>query len=755
MAGMRTENAFGDNFRGFQLGQNFGHVHLAPERPETPPQPASNILFDTTHTSQGRTGRARRSRLAIEYARQLRQRSSQTWVLWIHASNAARFEQSVRDVADQLKLYGRKDPKADILQLLRNWLRDESKGKWLIVLDNADDAGFLLELPATTGEGQPVQRRIDYIPACDHGSVLITTRSKSEAVKLVDDSETIDVLPMSEGEAEALLESKLGQSSQDHRELAWALDRMPLAITQAAAYIRERTPRCSAQQYLREMEQSRASQTSLLRRGVPLPSRDTEANNSVLLTWQISFNHIYSTRGSAAELLSLMSFCDRLAIPQTLIRVDEGERSEESNGVSTFEEDIVALRSFSFISPTTDAHTWEMHRLVQDATQVWLDGRGRLEEVYESFVHRLCTTFPTGHFENWQTCRTLFPHAKGAAGQRPTDPGGVLEWATVMYRSAWYALEQGELIDALTMGTAAMTARSEQLGGEHEETLWSKTVVSWAYRNQGRWKEAEELEVKVMETRVRVLGGEHPDTLSGMANLASTYRNQGRWKEAEELEVKVMETSRSVLGGEHPDTLTSTANLASTYRNQGRWKEAEELQVKVMETSRRVLGGEHPSTLTSTANLGVIYSMQGRQDQAEELKVKVMETRVRVLGGEHPDTLSGMANLAVTYQNQGRWKEAEELEVKVMETRVRVQGGEHPDTLSSMANLASTYWNQGRWKEAEELQSEAAEASRMVLGRTHPATLARISALKRMAQEKEVKQATRKKWWRKLVSNRC
>ncbi|KAK5689371.1 hypothetical protein LTR17_026301 [Elasticomyces elasticus] len=203
-----------------------------------------------------------------------------------------------------------------------------------------------------------------------------------------------------------------------------------------------------------------------------------------------------------------------------------------------------------------------MHRLVQDATQVWLDGRGRLDEVYESFVHRLCTTFPTGDFENWPTRRKLFPHAKGAAGQRPTDPGGVLEWATVMYRSAWYALEQGELIDALTMGTAAMTVRSEQLGGEHEETLWSKAVVSWAYRNRGRWKEAEELEVKVMETSRRVLGGEHPDTLSSMANLASTYRNQGRWNEANYLLQEVVDSSARLLGDSHPDTLAWRSALA-------------------------------------------------------------------------------------------------------------------------------------------------------------------------------------------------
>ncbi|KAK4905121.1 hypothetical protein LTR49_025549 [Elasticomyces elasticus] len=200
------------------------------------------------------------------------------------SSNAARFEQSVRNVADLLKIYGRKRPNADLLRLLRNRLRDESKGKWLIVLDNADDVVFVLEPPATTGEAQLAHRCIDYIPTCNHGSVIITTRSKGKALKLVYESEMIDVLPMGEGEAETLLKSKLGRSSKDTRELVLALDCMPLSISQAAAYIRERPPPCSVQQYREETEQSRAARTSLLRWDGPPPSGDAEASSSVLLT---------------------------------------------------------------------------------------------------------------------------------------------------------------------------------------------------------------------------------------------------------------------------------------------------------------------------------------------------------------------------------------------------------------------------------------------------------------------------------------
>jgi hypothetical protein len=478
--------------------------------------------------------------------------------------------------------------------------------------------------------------------------MMITTRSKREALKLLHTSRVIEVGPMSEDEAEALLEDKLGQASTDNRRLAVALECMPLAITQAAAYITEMGLMCSVKQYHDKMEQSRTSRTSLLRREIPLADRDSEASNSVLLTWQISFEHILRVRKSAADLLSLMSFCDRLSIPETLLQADAKD-GEPSECTSDFEDDIVMLRSFLFISDTTSARSWQMHRLVQDAAQFWLCDNGSFAKTFDSFVHHLWASFPTGNFHNWLVCSTLFPHARSAVEYAPVSQEVLLEWASVMYNSAWYASEQGNFPDALKMATASMEVRAKELGEEDKLMLWSTEMVAGTYRSQGRWREAEELFVKVIETSRTVLRAEHPDTLTSMANLASTYSNQGRWKEAEELFVKVMETSRTVLRAEHPSTLTSMANLASTYSNQGRWKEAEELFVKVIETSRTVLGAEHPSTLTSIANLASTYWNQGRWKEAEELDVKVMETMRTVLGAEHPSTLTSIANLASTY----------------------------------------------------------------------------------------------------------
>lgn len=126
----------------------------------------------------------RKSQLAIEHAYRVREQSPETWVLWVHASNAARFEQSCRDIADRVKIAGRQDPQADIFKLLHDWLSDGSE-RWLLVLDNVDDAGFLVDMQASSSK-TAARPLLDYLPHCEHGSILVTTRNKEAAQKLVE-----------------------------------------------------------------------------------------------------------------------------------------------------------------------------------------------------------------------------------------------------------------------------------------------------------------------------------------------------------------------------------------------------------------------------------------------------------------------------------------------------------------------------------------------------------------------------------------
>ena len=244
-----------------------------------------------------------------------------------------------------------------------------------------------------------------------------------------------------------------------------------------------------------------------------------------------------------------------------------------------------------------------MHRLVQLATLEWLEAHGQQDHWRHRFLRRLCARLPIGEYENWAECQALFPHAKSAAAHAPKEEESLRDWATILYKAAWYAWRIGNGAEAEKMAVQAMKVRKKVLVREQEDTLDAMAMAALAHTLRGRWEEAEKLEVQVMETSKTKLGADHPSTLTSMANLASTYRNQGRWKEAEKLQVQVMETRQTKLGADHPDTLTGMDNLAYTWHGQGRHVDALDLMQRCFRLRRQVLGPDHPYTVSTLSAL--------------------------------------------------------------------------------------------------------------------------------------------------------
>ncbi|KAL8364648.1 hypothetical protein RB595_003771 [Gaeumannomyces hyphopodioides] len=757
--------SFGPGNRGQQVGQNHGtmniEIHLPPDRPETPPQPFATIPFsrDPDFVDRGDIldqlrqrccqpagrvalvglGGIGKSQLAIEFAHRTAEETPNKWIFWIHAGTQARVQEGFRAIANAVKLPGWDQPKAEILQFVYGWLSNQQNGQWIIILDSTDDEGVFY-----ANDGREEKQLASYLPQSRNGSIVVTTRNKGLAYKLTGNhNNIIEIGPLLLADALLLLERKLGPlpDTDTAKALVQALDFVPLAISQAAAYIRARSPLSSIVLYLAEFHKGERKRARLLGHDAGDLRRDGGASNAILTTWQISFEHIRSKRPSAADLLALMSFFDPQGIALSLLKpvnTESVQRDSWSGSGSSsdeaddgFEDDVAILQDFCLVSTSENENesALEMHGLVQLSMRQWLEADGLQSKFTRQFVKRMATAFPTGDYSNWATCQHLFAHVEAAVNCQPAEDGTQELWAGLMYRGGWYALEQGRYRTAERMAGKAKRSREKQLGKSDEKTLASMVLHASTYRNQGRWQEAEKLDVEVMETSKIKLGVDNPSTLTSMANLASTFWNQGRWQEAEKLDVEVMETSKTKLGVDHPDTLTSMANLASTYRNQGRWQEAEKLNVEVMEIRKTKLGVDHPSTLTSMANLASTYRDQGRWQEAEKLNVEVIKTSRTKLGVDHPDTLISMANLASTYRNQGRWQEAERLNVEVMETSKTKLGVDHPDTLTSMANLASTYRNQGRWQEAEKLNVKVVETSKTKLGVDHPSTLTSMANL--------------------------
>ncbi|CAI7622025.1 unnamed protein product [Penicillium palitans] len=82
---------------------------------------------------------------AIEYSYRVRESTLGTWVFWIHASNAARLGQGYQQVAGVAKISGRGGPNMKNIQLVYQLLCGARNGRWVMVLDNADDDGMFFQ----------------------------------------------------------------------------------------------------------------------------------------------------------------------------------------------------------------------------------------------------------------------------------------------------------------------------------------------------------------------------------------------------------------------------------------------------------------------------------------------------------------------------------------------------------------------------------------------------------------------------------
>ncbi|KAJ4235454.1 hypothetical protein NW757_013525 [Fusarium falciforme] len=458
-----------------------------------------------------------KSQLAIQFAHRVYADEPGTSVFWVHGSSKATFEESFRALADILALPRRHEPEVDVLALVRDWLQRDDISPWLMVVDNADDIGLFF---SDKGHDDASQDPLaSYLPKSTKGKILVTSRSLDAAEKLVGSSRaTLRIPIMREEQAFELLQRRLEDKTDEAAamDLVRALDCIPLAVNQAAAYINRRSPRVTTESYLNEFRRSEKRKDSLLRSDKGDLGRHDGVSNSVVVTWQVTFEQIRREQPRAANLLSLMSQFQAQNIPEIMLhsyddddvipdeikdgddidtRSESDEENDEENERRDFENDIDILRGYSLVTLST-VGLCEMHSLVQFCTRSWISEFGDPARWSRLFMKLAADHFPSGVFETWAACQSLLPHVEPLLGRKPREESGVANWAKVLTNVSWYMLMIGE------------------------------------------YSRAEVLVKKAVQARNGILGLDHPSTLTSIANLASTYRNQGRWEEAEKLEVE-------------------------------------------------------------------------------------------------------------------------------------------------------------------------------------------------------------------------
>jgi tetratricopeptide (TPR) repeat protein len=667
----------------------------------------------------------RKSQIAIEYAYRFQGQHPQGHVLWVYAANEARFVQAYRDAAHKLRLPGRDDPQVDICRLVCEWLNETEDEPWLMILDNADRAANFLpkeddRIEATSAASTYIA---GYLPKKFNRAqfLLITTRSRDIGEHLSHGEPCVDIGPFSAEEAGDLLRMKVRLFDLSYApevdKLVEVLGRIPLAITQAAAFINRN--KINVQEYVEQLATDKQNLMQYLSKDLQDPRREPGFPNSVFRTWKLSFDQIQTESPLASEILSLMAMLDGRSIPEDFVRRDDERLVDFQTAIGT-------LDAYSMVSKEVGGKTCAIHPLIQLSIQYILEQSGQAA-IYKGLALQLIAErFPIGEHENKVVCESLLPHAQAVLQHDIKSIAIADVRAGLLYRVGWFEWRQGRYESACQTLQAAYQTRQRIFGDEAEKTLESLNLLASALAGQGKYEAAEEMYRRALTGHEKVLGMEHPDTLTSVDNLASVLRDQGRYEAAEEMYRRALTGSEKVLGVEHPDTLISVGNLASVLQGQGRYEVAEEMYQRALIGHEKVLGAEHPDTLTSVNNLTLVLQGQGKYEAAEEMYRRVLTGREKVLGMEHPDTLTIVDNLASVLQGQGRYEVAEEMYRQALIGREKVLGMEHPSTLTSVNNLALVLRDQGRYEAAEEMYRRALTGYEKVLGVEHPHTLTSV-----------------------------
>ncbi len=370
------------------------------------------------------------------------------------------------------------------MQLVKDWLENTYSLEWLMIIDNVDNAEAFFKEKV---HGKPL---VEYVPQSARGSLLFTTRNRDIGIDLTRNSDPIMIPSMSEEEAQQLLGDPLMSSStvEDRQNLLEELDYLPLAITQAVAYMTKR--RKSIPQYLTLFRQSDSTKIRLLKHEFSDFGRGEKRMESLATTFVVSFDYLKKAHPDAADLLSMMSFFDRQRILGDVLHGQDANQLD-------FDDAIGLLVAFSFVTEEISRGRafYSMHRLVHLATRAWLreiepDGG----EAFSSIAMQ-------------QVAENLHIRLSWVV-KRPEDT--VVDYMNIKRLARTHI----QALLALQLQSPSKETRLAQA------TLHLACALNWQWLPESSQAIKESHAAKALDIRINILGPDHVDTCTAMVVTA-------------------------------------------------------------------------------------------------------------------------------------------------------------------------------------------------------------------------------------------
>ncbi|KAL7266267.1 hypothetical protein RUND412_011193 [Rhizina undulata] len=668
-----------------------------------------------------------KSQIALEYAHQFSR--FYTAIFWIDADDISHTTDSACKILDQLVTHyktkwrsspdlqeivnilgiagsinpsGRLDKSATdaAMETVHHWLSATENRDWLLLVDNHD---------------KPKDDQLDdLIPACDWGSVIITTRlpnlssfGECVAVEGIGADAGLDLLLKSSGKSQrGLDESELREA----REIVKVMGELPLGLDQAGAYISSLQLSFSVYR-----ERIRKGMKVIFSRKLLGPNLSS-AKASVLTTWELSFQELSD---DAQHLLHLCAFLSNEDIPEELFHRGKSAACwiEDENKLNDAIENLFA---FSLVKRKDLSGDLWVHPLVHAWAREHTDSTIRRQHAEEA-ITLVATAVDKDQYtrspDDWIFERRILNHLnvcqKNISEHFTGSDSVKIAEATSSIGSAYDNL--GYYKQAEELFQMAFAGYEKALGKDHRSSLAAINNLAMIFDNQGRYDEALEWHQRALEGKEKVLGKDHVSTLDTLHNMALVLDHQERYDDALECLQRALAGYEKTLGKDHPSTLGTVGNMASVFDNLERYDEALEWHQRSLEGYEKALGKDHPSTLIAVDNMASLLDNQGKYDEALELYERSLAGCEKNLGKDHPSTADTVYNMAIVFENQKRHNHAVEYYQRALVGYEKALGRDHPSTRDTVDNLAGTLRNMERYDEAEKLEKQYSKSQRWVL----------------------------------------
>jgi tetratricopeptide (TPR) repeat protein len=578
-----------------------------------------------------------------------------------------------------------------------------SKKRWLLVLDNADDVYFDYKR---------------YIPSGVQGAIIMTSRNPecsrygivaAEKLEGLDPEHSAQLLLKAARVPEEVWQSCETQAqAHDIVKLLWS---HTLALIQAGAYVAEGF--CQLAEYPKKYQQHHER---LLKHH---PEQEQSRYRDVFATFEASADALKCSGRQdgrdALDLLAVLCMLHSGVFPLGVLKnAWLGTRGvlvhvpAETDGT----EDTYKMDQFS------RWHVTQLPKFVDMAADEWDDYR--LKNASKRLVSLSLVTRHALGDGGGDGGLSMHPLAHAWAKDRLETEQQQQAWIMVgcvltlsrRQTELWHKCERElrlHLLAYLSPNVQTMLS-----SGPQKAVLAILLECGWALNTMREDARLEKLLNDICEMLNITPSGPLKEHLPIWDLVARTSLDRGYPEQAMELSEKIGKIRGAILEKTDPDLLGSQHNTAVTYRENGRIKDALDIFERIFEIAEHKLGKTDERRLTLQHQLGITCHCDGQTSRAVALLLDVVNIKEAGMEKTHPSRLSSEYALAIAYRADGQIPKAVALLEQVVKIEQTQLEKDNPSLLQSQHALAGAYWDNGQKEKALALLNRVVEIERTI-----------------------------------------